>query len=112
MADTTKVPGEVRTDFGKGYARRIRQADKIPAVIYGAGHDPVHVSLPGHDMMLISRNANAVIEVMADDGQQHLAMLKPYHPCLPPQSFSTKTILRSQIPVLKINPSRAHRRRL
>lgn len=73
MADTTKVPGEVRTDFGKGYARRIRQADKIPAVIYGAGHDPIHVSLPGHDMMLISRNANAVIEV--------LAIIKSTWPC-------------------------------
>lgn len=85
MADTTKVPGEVRTDFGKGYARRIRQADKIPAVIYGAGHDPIHVSLPGHDMMLISRNANAVIEVLADDGQKHLAMLKDIqrHPIRP-----------------------------
>lgn len=85
MADTTKVPGEVRTDFGKGYARRIRQADKIPAVIYGAGHDPIHVSLPGHDMMLISRNANAVIEVLADDGQKHLAMLKDVqrHPIRP-----------------------------
>ena len=37
MADTTKVPGEVRTDFGKGYARRIRQADKIPADYEVAG---------------------------------------------------------------------------
>lgn len=85
MADTTKVPGEVRSDFGKGYARRIRQADRIPAVIYGAGHDPIHVSLPGHEMMLISRNANAVIEVVADDGQQHLAMLKDVqrHPIRP-----------------------------
>ncbi|WP_144793711.1 50S ribosomal protein L25/general stress protein Ctc [Kocuria palustris] len=85
MADTTKVPGEVRKDFGKGYARRIRKADKIPAVIYGAEHDPIHVSLPGHDMMLISRNANAVIEVTADDGQDHLAMLKEIqrHPIRP-----------------------------
>lgn len=85
MVDVIRIPGEIRADFGKGYARRIRQADKIPAVIYGAGHDPIHVSLPGHQMMLVSRNANAVVEVQADDGNDHLAMLKEIqrHPIRP-----------------------------
>lgn len=85
MVDVTTIAGEIRKDFGKGYARRIRNAHKIPAVVYGAGHDPIHVSLPGHDMMLISRNANAVIEIKADDGQDHLAMLKEIqrHPIRP-----------------------------
>lgn len=85
MVDVIRIPGETRTDFGKGYARRIRKADKIPAVIYGTGHDPIHVSLPGHQMMLVSRNANAIIEVQADDGQDHLAMLKEIqrHPIRP-----------------------------
>ncbi|NKE11007.1 50S ribosomal protein L25/general stress protein Ctc, partial [Kocuria subflava] len=75
--------GEVRTDFGKGYARRIRANDQIPAVIYGHGHDPIHVSLPGHEMMLVARNSNAVIEVLADG--EHLCMLKDVqrHPIRP-----------------------------
>lgn len=75
MADTTKVPGEVRTDFGKGYARRVRANDQIPAVIYGHGAEPLHVILPGHEMMLASRNSNAVLEINVD-GEGHLAMIK------------------------------------
>ncbi|NKE09429.1 MULTISPECIES: 50S ribosomal protein L25/general stress protein Ctc [Kocuria] len=83
MVDVIRIPGEVRTDFGKGYARRIRANDQIPAVIYGHGHDPIHVSLPGHEMMLVARNANAVIEVLADG--EHLCMLKDIqrHPIRP-----------------------------
>ena len=46
-----KITAETRTEFGKGAARRIRRDDKIPAVIYGHGNEPVHVTLPGprHD---------------------------------------------------------------
>ncbi|MDO4255075.1 MAG: 50S ribosomal protein L25/general stress protein Ctc [Kocuria sp.] len=83
MVDVIRIPGEIRTDFGKGYARRIRASGNIPAVIYGHGHDPIHVSLPGHDMMLIARNSNAVLEVLADG--EHLCMLKDIqrHPIRP-----------------------------
>lgn len=83
MVDVIRIPGEVRSDFGKGYARRIRANDQIPAVIYGHGHDPIHVSLPGHEMMLVARNSNAVIEVLADG--EHLCMLKDIqrHPIRP-----------------------------
>lgn len=83
MVDVNRIPGEIRTDFGKGYARRIRANDQIPAVIYGSSHEPIHVSLPGHEMMLVARNANAVIEVIADG--EHLCMLKDIqrHPIRP-----------------------------
>ncbi|MFI5427373.1 hypothetical protein [Aeromicrobium sp. UC242_57] len=47
MADLN-ISAETRTEFGKGAARRIRRADKVPAVLYGHGSDPVHVTLPGH----------------------------------------------------------------
>ena len=42
-----KITAESRTEFGKGAARRIRRADKVPAVIYGHGNDPIHITLPG-----------------------------------------------------------------
>ena len=41
-----KLAAEVRTEFGKGYARRARMANLIPAVIYGHGADPLHITLP------------------------------------------------------------------
>ena len=34
-----KLSAETRSEFGKGAARRIRRADKIPAVLYGHGND-------------------------------------------------------------------------
>ena len=60
MADV-KIKAEVRKEFGKGAARRLRRADKVPAVIYGHGTEPVHVALPGHDTMLALKTPNVLI---------------------------------------------------
>ncbi|MCT9820582.1 50S ribosomal protein L25/general stress protein Ctc [Microbacterium sp. W1N] len=71
----TKVTAEVRENFGKGYARRLRAAGQIPAVIYGHGTDPVHVALPGHQVSLLIRRANAVLELEVA-GKQQLTLVK------------------------------------
>ena len=71
----TKVHAELRESFGKGFARRLRAAGKIPAVIYGHGTDPVHVALPGHQVSLLIRRANAVLELELD-GKQQLTLVK------------------------------------
>jgi large subunit ribosomal protein L25 len=63
MSEDTKVHAELRENFGKGFARRLRAAGKIPAVIYGHGEEPVHVALPGHQVSLLIRRANAVLEL-------------------------------------------------
>ena len=53
MSDTDlKLVAEKRTQFGKGAARKIRRDHKIPAVMYGHGAEPVHITLPGHDTMI------------------------------------------------------------
>ena len=57
-----KITAEPRTDFGKGYARRIRAVGDIPAVIYGNGKEPKHVTLPGHATTLAVHNKNVVLE--------------------------------------------------
>ncbi|MEI7032399.1 50S ribosomal protein L25/general stress protein Ctc [Streptomyces pratensis] len=61
-----KLATEVRTEFGKGAARRIRRADQVPAVVYGHGAEPVHVALPGHDLLLALRTANVLIGLEID----------------------------------------------
>ncbi|SCY30373.1 large subunit ribosomal protein L25 [Microbacterium sp. LKL04] len=71
----TKVVAELREQFGKGFARRLRAAGKIPAVIYGHGTDPVHVALPGHQVSLLIRRANALLELEID-GKQQLTLVK------------------------------------
>ncbi|MWV49306.1 50S ribosomal protein L25/general stress protein Ctc [Rathayibacter sp. VKM Ac-2803] len=63
---TNKVVVEVRTSFGKGAARKIRAQNKIPAVLYGHGTEPQHVTLPGHQILLLTRKANAILELDID----------------------------------------------
>ncbi|PVE93299.1 50S ribosomal protein L25/general stress protein Ctc [Microbacterium sp. TPD7012] len=75
MSEDTKVHAELRESFGKGFARRLRAAGKIPAVIYGHGTEPVHVALPGHQVSLIIRRANALLELDID-GKEQLALVK------------------------------------
>jgi large subunit ribosomal protein L25 len=75
MADDNKLTAEVRTQFGKGFARRLRAAGKIPAVVYGHGTDPVHVALPGHETALIIRKANQVLDLDIA-GKSQLALVK------------------------------------
>jgi large subunit ribosomal protein L25 len=70
-----RLAAEPRTEFGKGAARRIRREDKVPAVLYGHGSDPVHVTLPGHQLMLALKNSNALLTIdLGSD--QHLAIPK------------------------------------
>ncbi|ASN51468.1 50S ribosomal protein L25/general stress protein Ctc [Sinomonas sp. R1AF57] len=70
-----KLAAEKRTEFGKGYARRIRAAHKIPAVIYGHGAEPIHVALPGHETMIAVRVPNALL-TLDIEGEEHLAIVK------------------------------------
>lgn len=74
MADLT-LTAEVRSEFGKGAARRTRAAGRIPAVLYGHGIDPIHLSLPGHESTLALRNSNALLELHFD-GRSELALPK------------------------------------
>ncbi|RQP10753.1 MAG: 50S ribosomal protein L25/general stress protein Ctc [Microbacteriaceae bacterium] len=75
MSDENKLVAEVRDQFGKGAARKIRAAGKIPAVIYGHGTEPQHVTLPGHEVSLILRKANAVLDLDIA-GKSQLALVK------------------------------------
>ncbi|MFC7504192.1 50S ribosomal protein L25/general stress protein Ctc [Nocardioides sp. CPCC 206347] len=74
---TEKIKAEIRAEFGKGAARRIRRENKIPAVVYGHGNEPIHVTLPGHETMMAIRHggANALLELDID-GTVQLALTK------------------------------------
>lgn len=72
-----RLPAEVRSEFGKGGARRTRRAGKIPAVIYGHGADPRHVSLPAHEFAAAIRNGGAnVLLTLEIEGKDELAIPK------------------------------------
>ncbi|MEV0225938.1 50S ribosomal protein L25/general stress protein Ctc [Streptomyces sp. NPDC050704] len=74
MADV-KLAAETRTEFGKGAARRIRRESKVPAVVYGHGGDPVHITLPGHELQLALRTPNVLLSLDIE-GKTQLAIPK------------------------------------
>jgi len=70
-----KLAAEVRAEFGKGFARRARMAGQIPAVIYGHGAEPIHITLPAKATTLAVRTANALLSLDIN-GEEHLALVK------------------------------------
>ncbi|HEY8821037.1 MAG TPA: 50S ribosomal protein L25/general stress protein Ctc [Dermatophilaceae bacterium] len=74
MSDN-KLVATIRTSFGKGAARSVRREGKIPAVMYGHGTEPVHISLPGHQTMMALKLANALLTIEID-GKDQLALAK------------------------------------
>jgi large subunit ribosomal protein L25 len=70
-----RITAESRTVFGKGAARKIRRAAKVPAVLYGHGTDTKHLTLPGHEVLLALRTANVLIR-LTGDGIDELALPK------------------------------------
>ncbi|MCI9889387.1 50S ribosomal protein L25/general stress protein Ctc [Micrococcales bacterium 31B] len=72
---TTALNAEVRNEFGKGASRRNRRAGLVPAVLYGHGTEPVHLTLPGHETTLATRHANVLLEVHFG-GKSELALVK------------------------------------
>src|SRR5919202_4069249 len=73
MAD--RIGAERGEKSGKGAARKLGPPGRTPAVLYGHGTDPVHISLPGHEVSLIVRHANAVLDLDLG-GRAQLALVK------------------------------------
>ena len=72
-----RLIADTRTEFGKGGARRTRRAGKIPAVIYGHGEQPRHVSLPAREFGNAIRHGGAnVLLTLELDGAEQLAIPK------------------------------------
>lgn len=76
--ETTTLQAEVRTQSGKGPARRLRMEGKLPAVIYGPGLDPVPLTVdPVTVRKTLSgdRGRNSLFTIPVS-GADHLAMVK------------------------------------
>jgi large subunit ribosomal protein L25 len=71
-----KIAAETRTEFGKGAARRIRRDNKVPGVLYGHGSEPLHLTFPGHDLLLALRTPNVLIALDIDGKSNELAIPK------------------------------------
>ena len=73
-----KISAELRTEFGKGGARRTRRAGKVPAVLYGHGEKPRHIALPAREFAAAIRHGgkNQIFNIDLSDGTTALALPK------------------------------------
>ena len=74
MADF-ELAATPRDEFGKGASRRLRRADRTPAVIYGHGTDPVHISLPGKETFLLLRQSNVLLTINIEGQKKSITAL-------------------------------------
>ncbi len=77
MSDASLLEATVRTEFGKGAARRTRRSGNVPAVLYGHGEAPKHLSVNAQAFAAILRQhgTNAVLNLEIE-GQKQLALTK------------------------------------
>jgi large subunit ribosomal protein L25 len=73
-----KISADLRTEFGKGGARRTRRAGKVPAVLYGHGEKPRHIALPAREFAAAIRHGGMtqVLNIEISDGTTALALPK------------------------------------
>lgn len=57
------IKAERRSEFGKGASRRIRRAGSVPAVIYGHGEKPIHISLPAKEVLAAIKTSNVLLDI-------------------------------------------------
>ena len=71
-----KISATTRTEFGKGAARRIRRDNKVPGVVYEHGLEPLHLTFPGHELLMALRTPNVLIALEIDGKETQLAIPK------------------------------------
>lgn len=75
--NASQLSAESRTPTGKGGARKLRAAGRIPALIYRGGTEPTHISVDPAELRLIyarSNNPNTVLSIEVD-GKGFLCLL-------------------------------------
>jgi len=75
MAEQFALKGDERASFGKGAARKLRAKGLVPAVIYGHGEDPRHVTVDAHELSLLVRHKNVLIDLDVS-GKKELVLVK------------------------------------
>jgi len=109
MSDIFEINAQPRSDTGKGASRRLRHADLVPGIIYGARKDPEMISL-GHSDLLLHLDNEAFYshvltvkvgkksqKVILKDIQRH-----PAKPCVQHVDFqrvSAKEKLKTRVPL-------------
>jgi large subunit ribosomal protein L25 len=110
MSNSNTIGAELREDVGKGASRRLRRTGKIPAVLYGAGNDPVPLTLD-HTAVLHATESesfySSILEIEVADGRSQRVVVRDMqrHPFkqqimhLDFMRVSEEEVLRISVPV-------------
>src|SRR5262249_24082425 len=77
MATIHELPAESRKDEGKGASRRLRRADKVPAIVYGSSQEPASIQLDHNTVWLASQNEwfySALLDLNLDGKTQKVLL--------------------------------------
>lgn len=87
MAGSFVFEAKSRTDLGRGYSRRLRVEGKVPAVLYGAGGEPVALTLNHNKVVKALENEATYSHILTIqyDGKEETAIIKDIqrHPSRP-----------------------------
>ncbi|MEN8777759.1 MAG: 50S ribosomal protein L25/general stress protein Ctc [Glaciecola sp.] len=111
------LEAQVRTDLGKGASRRLRHADKVPAILYGADKEPVSLTL-AHNKLMQAQEFEAFyshVLTLDVDGEKVEALVKdmqrhPYKPKILHVDFlrvDASKAVHTNVPVHFINEETA-----
>lgn len=85
---TFKINAELRDDLGKGASRRLRHANKVPAIIYGSNKEPRSISIEHHKILKYIEDESfftSILELKAEGGKRQKVVLRDMqrHPSKP-----------------------------
>ncbi len=117
MTVNHEIKAESRQDTGRGASRRLRRADKVPAIIYGGSSVPENIQLYHNDVLLAARSEwffSSILDISVD-GKKQKVLLRDYqkHPVkqqmlhLDFLRIDEKRTLRVQVPLHFVNEDQA-----
>ena len=117
MATQHEIKATVRKDEGKGASRRLRRANTVPAIVYGAKADPVSIQLHHNDVYLASQHEwfySAILSLNLD-GESQKVLLRDMqrHPFKPTimhidfQRVSENEAIRVSVPLHFLNQEKS-----
>jgi large subunit ribosomal protein L25 len=108
-----KIQAEPRSDVGKGASRRLRHAGRVPAIVYGAGREPVSVTVDHNYMFHAIEDESftaSVLEVVMGDKTQKVVLRDlqrhPYKPVILHADFQRvrdDEVIRLNVPLHFVN---------
>jgi large subunit ribosomal protein L25 len=78
MSNQFEIVAETRAEAGKGASRRLRREQRVPGILYGAGKDPVQISVVLKDLMKSLENEAFYSHILTVklDGKSEQAVLR------------------------------------